>query len=113
MKTKTIYICDHCERRFDEPCELHEIECLAEKERAAQIEKAKDRAELMCNILLGQKTDGPVGAIINGTVFLVSTPFSWKTIKSIAAATQLISASAIPTKRDVEMLKKANELLAD
>lgn len=112
MKTKTVYVCDHCLNAFDEPCEQHEIECQAEKERAAQLEKAAARVESLCNILLCETTDDPVGAKINGAVFLITTPFNKKAIKSFAGATELVSVAAKPSKRDAALLKRANEILS-
>jgi hypothetical protein len=112
MKTKTVYVCEHCLNTFDNPCEEHEIECLAEKERMAQLEKAAARVEPLCNIMLGEKTDDPIGAKINGVTFLITTPFNKKAIKSFSGATELISASTKPSKRDAALIKRANEILA-
>ena len=111
MKTKTVYVCEHCSIAFDNPCEQHEIECLAEKKRAALLEKAAARVEPLCNIMLGENTDEPIGAKINGVMFLITTPFSKKAIKSFSGATELISTSAKPSKRDAALIKRANEIL--
>lgn len=113
MKTKTVYVCDHCLNAFDEPCEQHEAECKAEVERKAKLEKAAVRVEHLCNIMLGERTDDPVGAKINGTVFIFLTnPFNKKAIKSFSSATELISTAANPSKRDAALIKRANEILA-
>ena len=112
MKSKTVYVCEHCSTAFDNPCEEHEIECLAEKQRAELLEKAAARVEPLSNILLGETTDDPVGAKINGATFLITTPFIKKAIKSFSGATELISTAAKPSKRDAALIKKANEILA-
>ena len=111
MKTKTVYVCEHCLTAFDNPCKEHEVECLAEKQRAALLEKAAARVESLSNILLGETTDDPVGAKINGVTFLITTPFRKKTIKSFSGATELISTAAKPSKRDADLIKAANEIL--
>jgi len=112
MKTKTVYVCEHCSTSFDNPCEKHEVECLAQKERAALLERAAARVELLTNILLGETTDDPVGAKINGATFLITTPFIKKAIKSFSGATELISTAAKPSNRDAALIKRANEILA-
>lgn len=112
MKTKTVYVCDHCFEAFDEPCEEHEVKCLAEKQRADLLEKAAARVEPLCDILLGRTTDDPIGAKINGVTFLITTPFIKKTIKSFSGATELISTAANPSKGDAALIKQANKILA-
>lgn len=112
MKTKTVYVCEHCSTYFDNPCEEHEVECLAEKQRAALLEKAAARVEPLSNVLLGETTDDPVGAKINGETFLITTPFNKKTIKSFSGATELVSTATKPSNRDAALIKKANEILA-
>jgi hypothetical protein len=112
MKTKTVYVCEHCSTAFDNPCEQHEIECLAEKQRAALLEKAAARVEPLCNILLGETTDDTIGAKINGATFMITTRFNKKAIKSLSGATELVSTSIKPSKRDAALIKKANEILS-
>jgi hypothetical protein len=111
MKTKTVYVCEHCSIAFDTPCEEHETECLAAKQRAELLEKAAARVEPLCCILLGETTDDPVGAKINGATFLISTPFIKKNIKAISSATELVSTATNPSKRDGALIKKANAIL--
>lgn len=75
-------------------------------------ETAAARVEPLSNILLGETTDEPVGAKINGATFLIATPFTKKAIKSFSGATELISTSAKPSKRDAALIKLANEILS-
>lgn len=112
MKTKTVYVCDHCSCAFDEPCEEHEIKCLAEKKRQALLEKAAARVEPLCAILLGQPFDAPFGAKMDGALFLITLPIVKKTIKAISGATELVSTSANPSQSDAEIIKMANEILS-
>ena len=112
MKTKTVYLCDHCEASFDAPCEAHEIECGKEKQRLVLRAKAEARFEPLCNVLLGEKTEDPIGAKINGSIFLISTPISKKDIRSLCNATALVSAELNPCERDRSMINRANQILA-
>lgn len=112
MTKKTVYLCDHCSHQFDKPCEEHEVECLAEQKRIALLEKAAARVEPLCEILLGETTDDPIGAKINGRTFLITTPFIKKTIRSFSGATELVSTSDDPSQHDAALIKKANEILS-
>ena len=112
MKTKTVYVCECCLTAFDNPCEGHELECLAKKEREALLEKAAAKVDPLCNILLGETTDEPIGARINGLTLLITTPFIKKSIKAFSGATELVSTSTKPSKRDAALIKKANEILS-
>ena len=85
---------------------------MAEKQLAALLEKAAARVEPLCNVLLGEPTDDPIGAKINGAIFLITTPFIKKAIKSFSGATELISTAAKPSKRDAALIEKANEILS-
>jgi hypothetical protein len=76
------------------------------------MENAAARVEPLCNILLGEITDNPLGAKINGELFLIATPFSKKAIKSFSFATELISTASAPSARDRFTIKKANEILS-
>ena len=111
MTTKTLYVCDHCSIAWTHPCEDHEAECLAEKQRLALLEKAATRVQPLETILLGEPTDSPIGAKINGATFLITTPFSRRAIKAFSGATELISTAAKPSKRDAALIKRANEIL--
>ena len=112
MKKKTVYVCDHCLIAFDAPCENHEVECLSEKLRVEGLKRADARIEPLTKILLGETTDNPVGAKINGEMFLTTSPFIKKTIKSLAGATELVSTATKPSNRDAALIKKANEILS-
>lgn len=112
MITRTVYVCEHCGTAFNTPCEKHEVECLAEKQRAALLEKYAARVEPLCSILLGETTDDPIGAKINGVTFLITTPFIKKSIKSFAGASELISTAVDPSKHDARLIKEANKILS-
>ena len=112
MTTKTVYVCACCSTAFDDPCEEHEIECLAENQRILLLKKAMARVDPLCNILLGVTTDDPIGAKINGVAFLVTVPFNKKIIKSFAGASELVSSAAKPSKKDARLIQLANEILA-
>lgn len=105
MRTKTVYICDHCYGEFDDPCEEHEAECLETKKAAA-------RFELLSNIILGERFVAPVGAKINGTVFLLPDKLNVKTVKLISSATELISTAKKPSVRDADLIQQSNEILS-
>jgi hypothetical protein len=106
MKTKTSYICEHCLRSFDLPCEHHEAKCLSEKTSAI-------RAERLFNILLGETTNDPIGAEINGVMFLLGTHLTKRSIKSFSSATKLVSVAGNPCQKDAQLIKRANEILSE
>lgn len=112
MTKKTVYVCDHCAAAFDDPCTEHEVECAAEKQRAALREKAAARVEPLNDILLGETTDDPIGAKINGVTLLLTTPFNKKVIRSFSGATELVSTATKPSKHDLDLIKRANAVLA-
>lgn len=112
MKTQFIYICEHCHTWFDSPCEAHEIECEKKSKKLNLRAKSEARFVLLKNILLGEEPDDPIGAKINGTLFLIATRLHLKAIRSIAGATELVSTSEKPTDRDTQLIKRANEILA-
>lgn len=85
---------------------------MEEKQRSALLEQASARVAPLSNILLGEQTDDPIGAKINGVTFLIPTPFTRKVIKSFSGATELISTAVKPSKRDAELINGANEILA-
>jgi hypothetical protein len=111
MKTKKVYVCEHCSTVFDTPCRQHEVKCLAEKNRVAMIEKAAARVEPLCNVLLGETTDAPIGAKINGMMFLTPAPFTKKIIKAFSGATEMVSTATEPSAHDSVLIKRANEIL--
>jgi len=111
MKTQTVYVCEHCSTAFDNPCQEHEAKCLVEKNRVAMIEKAAARVEPLCNVLLGETTDAPIGAKINGTMFLTPAPFTRKMIKAFSGATELVSTATEPSAHDSALIKRANKIL--
>lgn len=112
MTTKHVYICDHCSTQFDTPCDEHEARCLAEKERRALAEKIAARIEPLNTIMLGETTSDPMGAKINGQLFLLPSRLTKQIVASLAMSSELVSTSAKPTDRDAALIKRANEILS-
>lgn len=111
MKTQTVYICEYCMKSFDVPCEAHEVECRLDHERAARREREEALIEPLKNLLLGEKTDDPIGARINGQLFLITSPITGKTIRALSSASELVSTVSKPSAKDAEVINKANSIL--
>jgi len=112
MKKETIYVCDHCDDYFFEPCEKHEIECEKRMRHLALMKKAANRVEPLFNLFLGEKINGEIAAKINGVWYLIPSPLTKKAIKSFSIAAELTIAGSDPTDKDAAIIRKANEILA-
>lgn len=87
------------------------MDCRLEREMAARRERAKTLIEPLKNLLLGEKTDDPVGAKINGQLFLITSPITVNTIKAISSASELVSTVSKPSAKDAQMINRANLIL--